>query len=432
MTPVTAHRSAGSGRPAGTTVRSDQPRPRVAGRLKDQLPFSFHLVWVSAAFLLVAGLLMMLSVSTAVTGTDRFFYLRNQGITAVFGICALFLLSRVDHGRLRPWSVATLALVMGALFLVHVPGVAQSEGGSASWIPLGPLTVQPSEFAKLAVVLFGAHILTSRRVADGRFWSYMWPFGALSLLMCLLVFWEGDLGTAVIVAGLLMGMLWMGGMKAKQWLAVVATGCIGAVGLTLLNAQRFSERASRFLSFLDPSSDPQGASYQLTQSLVALGRGGWLGVGPGESVQKFQYLPKARSDMIFAILGEEFGLVGAGLVIILFGVFAVATWRLARRCEEPMGRLLIAGCGMLVILQAAVNIGGVIGALPLTGVPLPFISYGRNSLLVMLIAVGLILAVCRRAPAAAAPSRVERYENVTHIDRRRWDGWARGARAGTR
>jgi cell division protein FtsW len=149
-------------------------------------------------------------------------------------------------------------------------------------------------------------------------------------------------------------------------------------------------------------------------------------------VQKFQYLPKARSDMIFAILGEEFGLVGAGLVIILFGVFAVATWRLARRCEEPMGRLLIAGCGMLVILQAAVNIGGVIGALPLTGVPLPFISYGRNSLLVMLIAVGLILAVCRRAPAAAAPSRVERYENVTHIDRRRWDGWARGARAGTR
>jgi cell division protein FtsW len=198
--------------------------------------------------------------------------------------------------------------------------------------------------------------------------------------------------------------------------------------MSVLNA----ERMSRVLSFLNPSSDPQGASYQLTQSLVALGRGGWFGVGPGESVQKFQYLPKARTDMIFAILGEEFGLLGAGLVILLFGVFAVACWRLARRCGDPMGKLLIAGCGMLVILQAAVNIGGVIGALPLTGVPLPFISYGRNSLLVMLVAVGVILAVSKRAPVAAAQSQGERYENVTHIDRRRWDGRARGARAGAR
>ncbi len=113
----------------------------------------------------------------------------------------------------------------------------------------------------------------------------------------------------------------------------------------MLNAERFTERMSRILSFLNPSSDPQGASYQLTQSLVALGRGGWFGVGPGESVQKFQYLPKARTDMIFAILGEEFGLLGAGLVILLFGVFAVACWRLARRCDDPMGKLLIAGCG---------------------------------------------------------------------------------------
>ncbi len=189
---------------------------------------------------------------------------------------------------------------------------------------------------------------------------------------------------------------------------------------------------SRVLSFLDPSSDPEGAGYQLTQSLVALGRGGWFGVGPGESVQKFQYLPKARTDMIFAILGEEFGLLGAGLVILVFGVFAVACWRLARRCGDPMGKLLIAGCGMMVILEAVVNIGGVIGALPLTGVPLPFISYGRNSLLVMLVAVGLILAVSRRASVAAAQSQGERYENVTHIDRRRWDGRARGARAGAR
>jgi cell division protein FtsW len=396
--------------------------------LKDEFPVAFHLTWVTTAVLLVIGLCMMLSVSTALNGGDKYGYLKNQAITVAAGVCALALLTRVDYRRLRTWSVAILGIVVFALLLVHVPHVAESSGGSASWIPLGPLTFQPSEFAKLAVVLLGAHLLTSPRIGDGRFWSYMWPFGVMSAVMCGLVLLEGDLGTAIVIAGLMMGMLWMGGMKGSQWALVCGIGLAGAAGIIL----RSGERTSRVLSFLNPSSDPQGDGYQLSQSLVALGRGGWFGVGPGESIQKFQYLPKARTDMIFAILGEEFGLVGAAVVILLFGVFAVACWRLARRCGDPMARLLIAGCGMLVVLEAAVNIGGVIGALPLTGVPLPFISYGRNSLLVMLFAVGLILAVCKRAPVAAAQSRGERYDNVTHIDRRGWDGRARGARASAR
>jgi cell division protein FtsW len=375
---------------------------------------------------------MILSISTAVTTGDRFIYLRNQGITAAVGVCLLVLLSRLDYRRLRVGSLVFLAAVLAALLAVHIPGVGRSEGGSVSWLPLGPITLQPSEFAKLAVVLLGAHILTSRRVGDGRFWSYMWPFGVVSLAMCALVLLEGDLGTAVIIAGILLGMLWMGGMRGRHWLVVAAAGGIGALGFVLISRDRLGERLSRILSFIDPWADPDGASYQLVQSLVALGRGGLFGVGPGQSVQKFEYLPKARSDMIFAILGEEFGLLGAGLVIVLFALFALACWRLTRRCGDPMGRLLIAGCGMLVVLQAVINIGGVTGALPLTGVPLPFISYGRNSLLVMLTAVGVILAVCRGAPAVAAPSRVERKQDVTHIDRRRWDGRARGARAGAR
>jgi cell division protein FtsW len=239
---------------------------------------------------------------------------------------------------------------------------------------------------------------------------------------------EHDLGTAIILAGLMIGMLWIGGMKAGQLLLLGVVGLGAAAGLIASSA----ERMSRVLSFLDPSKDPSHSSYQLTQALVALGRGGWFGVGPGQSVQKYQYLPKARSDMIFAILGEEFGLVGAAVVILLFIGLALVCWRLARRCEDPMGRLLIAGCGMLVVLEAVVNVGGVIGALPLTGVPLPFISYGRNSLLVMLAAVGLILSVCRRARDGAERSQGERNSNVTRLDRRRWDGRARGARAGAR
>jgi cell division protein FtsW len=148
-------------------------------------------------------------------------------------------------------------------------------------------------------------------------------------------------------------------------------------------------------------------------------------------VQKFNYLPKAHTDMVFAILGEEFGLLGAGLVILLFALLAVAAWRLAQRCCDPLGRYLLAGCGMLVTLQAVVNIGGVIGALPLTGVPLPFISFGRNSLLIMLFAVGLILSVARWAPELSVAAPAKRYENVTSIDRRRRDGGARGPRPGT-
>jgi cell division protein FtsW len=367
-----------------------------------------------------------------VTSGDKFSYLRNQGITAAIGVVLLVVLSRMDYERVRKWSVVFLGAVVISLLVVHLPGVARVEGGAASYIPIGPFTYQPSEFAKLAVVLVGAQVLTSPRVADRRFRSYIMPFGLSGLLMCLLVVLERDLGTAIIIAGLMLGMLWIGGMKGGQLALLTGAGFAGAAALILTS----EERISRFLSFWNPAHDPDGSSYQLTQSLVALGRGGWFGVGPGQSVQKYQYLPKARSDMIFAILGEEFGLLGAGTVIILFIVFALMCWRLARRCSDPLGRLLIAGCGMLVTLEAVVNIGGVIGALPLTGVPLPFISYGRNSLLVMLAAVGLILAVCRRSSDIAIRSEGSeevRYDNVvTHLDSRRRHGRARGARAGAR
>jgi cell division protein FtsW len=420
--------------PGGSLARR-APAPkrglRPAARLKDLSLVSHHLVWVTAVLLLIAGLCMILSVSTvgAVSGGNRFAnMLRDQGIAAAVGLVLLFGISRLDYRRLRVPSILFLGAALVSLLLVHVPRLSESEGGSASWIPLGPLTFQPSEFAKLAIVLAGAHLLSNRRLRTGEFASYMWPFGVVGAAVCGLVLLEGDLGTAVITAGLLLGLLWVGGMKGRHWALVAGLGTVSALAVTLLS----SERRSRILSFLDPSADPHGSSFQLTQSLVALGRGGWFGVGPGQSVQKFQYLPEAHTDMIYAILGEEFGLLGAGLVVLLFAVFAVCCWHLARHCADPMGKYLIAGCGMLVTLQAVVNIGGVTGAMPLTGVPLPFISYGRNSLVVMLIAVGLILSVGRFAPARPALSPVEAHGNVAHIDRRRRDRGPRGARAGAR
>ncbi|MFH0916755.1 MAG: putative lipid II flippase FtsW [bacterium] len=416
------------GRSRGREAAADRRGLRPGAKLKDSSLASYHLVWVTALLLLIAGLCMMLSVSvaTAVTGGDKFAYIRQQGITAGVGLLLLLGISRFDYRRIRMPSVFFVIAVMFSLLLIHLPGVSQSEGGSASWIPLGPLTFQPSEFAKLAVVLAAAQLLSDRRRQIGDFASFMWPFGAIGLSACVLVVFEGDLGTAIIIAGLVLGLLWLGGMKGRHWALVAGAGGAAALAFTFSS----HERMSRVLSFLDPSADPQGSSFQLSQSLVALGRGGWFGVGPGESVQKFQYLPKAHTDMIYAILGEEFGLLGAGLVILLFAVFALACWQLARRCADPVGRYLIAGCGMLVTLQAVVNIGGVTGALPLTGVPLPFISYGRNSLIVMLIAVGLILSVSRSAPLRPVRAFTEAYGNVTNIDRRRRDRGARRSGAG--
>ncbi len=397
--------------------------------LKQSAPVSYHLVWISALLLLTAGMCTVLSISMAegVRGGDKFVYVRPQGIMALIGLVAMFLLSRLDYRRLRVLSLGFLGLVALSLLIIHIPGVAESKNGSASWIEVGAVTYQPSEFAKLAVVLAGAYFLSKPVIKEGRFMSYIWPFGAVGLGMCALVMWENDFGTSIIITGLVLGMLWLAGMKSKQWLLLTGGGA--AAGLAVIFLSSGGNRLARITAMFDLSATGNTTGYQLRQSLMALGRGGWFGVGPGESVQKFAYLPEAHNDMIFAILGEEFGFVGTGLVIVLFAVFAVSCWRLARRCADTMGKYLIAGCGMIVTLQAAVNIGGVIGIIPLTGVPLPFVSYGRNSLLIMLAAVGVILSVARRASARRAPSPAARSTNVTRIDSGRWDGRARGARS---
>lgn len=404
--------------------------PYAGQRLKDSALGPYYLVWISALVLLAIGLCMILSVSVskAVTpGGSTFDYVRDQGITAIIGVLLMILISILDYRR---WVriVSVIALVGGILFLLamNIPGVSTEEKGSSSWIILGPISLQPSEFAKLALVMAGAHLLSMRRVVPGDFRSLMVPFGVVGFGICGLVLLEPDLGAAVITAGLVLGLLWVAGMKVRHWLPLAGAG----VGVALLFALTSSVRKARIFSFLDPGADPQGAGWQLSQALVALGRGGWFGVGPGQSVQKFTWLPEAHNDMIFAILGEEFGLLGTGAVILLFVVFALAVWRLARQCADPLGRYLLAGCGMLVMLQAVVNIGGVVGALPITGVPLPFMSLGRNSLLVMLIATGLILSVARWAPARPTVASDKGYNNVTYIDRRRRDGGPRRTRSG--
>ncbi len=421
-------RSGSPGARGGSTTKS----------LQLAAPGSYRAIWLVAVLLVVLGICMVLSVSMAQTaqpegeaGTlGNYRNLLLQSGVGVVGLALLFGVGRLDYRRLRKMANALMALTVVALFLVHVPGIGSARNGATSYISLGAVSLQPSEFAKLAVVLVGAHILSSKRVKDGKARSYLLPFGAWGLILFGLLVWENDFGAAVIVIGLVLGMMWLAGMKSKDWLLLTGGGVLAGGGAMLL--LQGGKVYARFMTVLDPGADPTVTGYQLRQSLLALGRGGWMGVGPGRSVQKFNYLPEAHNDMIFAIVGEELGFLGASVVIGLFVVFAVASWTLARRCSDAMGKYLIAGCGMIVTLQAAVNIGGVIGAIPLTGVPLPFVSYGCNSLAVMLAAVGLIMAVAKRASSTSSPSSAKRSKDVARTDSRRGDGRARGARSGAR
>ncbi|MCZ7661688.1 MAG: putative lipid II flippase FtsW [Thermoleophilia bacterium] len=401
-----------------------------------RLPLAYHAVWLSGLALLVVGLVMVFSVSTAAgffrDDGDGLIYVRQQGVAALLGLVLMVALSRIDYRRLRPLAMVALIVMLGLLVAVHVPGVGRGAKGATRWIALGGISLQPSEFAKLVVLLAAAHLLALERRRTRLFKDIFWPVALVAGPVCALILAQRDLGTALVVAIVVMGLFWVAGMRVWQWLATVGGGAMLAAAAIMSE----SYRVERFLAFLDPFSDPRDKGFQIIQSLLALGSGGLLGAGPGRSVQKFSYLPEAHTDMIFAVLGEELGLLGVGLVVGLFALLTISALHVARRCADPFGRLLAAGCAFLIGGQAILNVGGVTAALPLTGVPLPFISFGRNSLLVSLLALGITLSVARFGPIAVPVHRSlsEPLEppNVAYLDRRRGHSRTRGARVGYR
>jgi cell division protein FtsW len=298
--------------------------------------------------------------------------------------------------------------------------------GARRWLSTGVIDFQPSELAKLALALWVAAYLARRR-APASLGELLRPLGLVVGLVCGLILIEPDLGTAIAIAVMVTAMLVVAGTPLR---ALAGTA---GIALAILLAAIWLEpyRRARFLSFLDPWQDPDGAGFQSVQAMIALGSGGFLGVGLGESVQKVYYLPEASTDMIFAIVGEELGLFGSLSVIGAFALFGYAGFNIALRARDPFGKLLATGLTALVCGQAAVNMSAVLGLVPLTGIPLPFVSYGGSSLVVGLASVGILLNIAVNGSTAAAqvPDRGRR-DSRTRTTRARSRGGAREARRG--
>jgi len=349
----------------------------------------YHLLVLVTLGLVAFGLVMVYSASSAralLSADAPSYYLKRQAIYAVMGLVALVILSRFDFHRLRRATQPLLAVTFVLLVAVLVVGTAVN--GARRWIPIGFMNFQPSELAKLVLALWTAALL-ARKPAPRTLGELAKPIGVVVGLACALILIEPDLGTAIAIAIMVSAILVVSGTRLR--LLASATGI--ATGIVLLAIWFEPYRRERIFSFLDPWHDPQGAGFQAVQSMIALGSGGFFGVGLGESVQKIYYLPEASTDMIFAIVGEELGLIGAMAVIAAFAVFAYAGFNIALHCRDPFGKRLAAGITALICGQAAVNVSAVMGIAPLTGIPLPFVSYGGSSLVVGLAAVGILLNI---------------------------------------
>jgi cell division protein FtsW len=366
--------------------------------------------------LVAFGLVMVYSAtsaSAALQNGDPAYYVKRQALYAVLGLVLMYAFRRLPFAVWRRLAPALVGASLVLLVAVLVLGAAVN--GARRWITLGPAVFQPSELAKLALAVWAAAYLARRRppLTLKEIWR---PVGALACVFAALLLLEPDLGTTISIFLMLAGMLLVAGTPVPT----LGAGLSLAGGLGLLAIWFEPYRRARIFSFVNPWHDAQGAGFQIVQAMIGLGSGGVFGRGLGQSIEKANFLPEAHTDMIFAIVGEELGLVGATALIAAYATFAYVGLRIALRCRDPFGKGLATGLTMLVCGQAAINIAAVMGLAPLTGIPLPFVSYGGSSLIVALAAVGILLNIAV-GHGGEARARVP--------DRSRRDGGARAAGA---
>jgi cell division protein FtsW len=371
----------------------------------------WHLLTLVTLALTAFGIVMVYSATSAsavVGGANPMSYLERQGTYAVLGVAAMIVASRWKYTRLRALSPALVGASLVGCAAVLV--LAQPINGARRWISLGPATFQPSELAKLALTIWLAAHLAKRKppLTLHELWR---PIGALLSVFLLLILLEPDLGTAITLAVMVGAVLFASGTRARTLGGGVLI--MFAIGFVVVLSKAYMR--ARIFSFLDPWQDAQGAGFQIVQAQIGLGSGHFLGEGLGQGVQKIHYLPEAHTDMIFAVVGEELGLLGTASVIFAYVLFAWAGLKTALECRDPFGKRLAAGLTALICCQAGINLAAVLGMAPLTGIPLPFVSYGGSSLVVELVSVGILLNIASNGSRATAaiPDRGRR-DGRTH------------------
>jgi cell division protein FtsW len=387
-----------------------KPRKGVKKKAKKRaraanLPAEYNMMLTATLCLLAFGAVMVFSASSTTRIlsdgglSDSAFYLKRTLMFGLFGLLVMHLTAR--HG-LQVVRRHTPALLIGSfVLLVAVLGIGTNVNGSSRWIGSGFLQIQPSELVKVALILYAADLL-ARKPKQVRSIQGLMPFLLVVGSAALLIVAEPDLGTTLVITFAVAATLIAAGARIRD-LALIGLA-LGFFALLMTAIEPY--RMARLTAFMHPGADTTGAGFQAVQAKIALGSGGLFGVGIGNGVQKAFYLPEAHTDMISAVIGEELGLIGILGVVGLFSLFGYAGLQIARKAKDRYGKLLVAGLTALILVQATVNLFAVMGLAPLTGVPLPFVSYGNSSLLATLFAVGLILNVARGGTASAGKLRV--------------------------
>jgi cell division protein FtsW len=366
-----------------------------------------------------AGLVMVTSASVAFAYTQHesaFYYAERQTAWMVIGFTALFVLSRFDYRKLRPLAPAAAVVAGVMMLLVLVPHVGVTVNGARRWFDAGPFgTFEPSEIAKLGFALFIAFWIDRRGAEITDFRRGLVPFGAMLAGVLVVLMLQKDLGTAIVMVGIFVSAFWAGGGRVRHVVLLVAILLLAFVALTIVEPYRFA----RLVSWQNPLADPLGAGFQSTQSIYGLASGGVFGVGIGHSVEKYGWLPEAHTDFIFAIIGEETGLLGTTLVLLGFMFFGWRGYRAAMRAQDTFGVSLATGLTTWITFEALLNMATVTNTIPITGVPLPFFSYGGTALASTLAAVGVLLSIARRG--GTSPNQRGRYAAP---DRGRGNRWS--------
>lgn len=346
--------------------------------------------------LLAIGVIMVYSASAVLAHHaygDSLYYLKRQLLFALLGVLALFVTMNIDYWTWRRYAKVGLLACFLLLIIVLIPGIGLVRGGARSWIGVGAFSLQPSEFTKLAMILFLARYLSERQKRITSFWRGLLPPLLLVGAAFGLIMLQPDLGTGTVLLGTCVVMLFAAGARLAHLFGLALVGACGFAALILAAPYRIK----RITAFLDPWQDPLGAGYHLIQSLYAIGPGGLLGLGLGASRQKFYYLPEPQTDFIFAILAEELGFLGGALVLVLFMLLLWRGMRTAITAPDLFGSLVATGIVGMIAMQVVINIGVVTGMFPVTGITLPFLSYGGSSLTLVLTAVGVLLNISRYA-----------------------------------